>query len=513
MGRKRRGVLWMEKIKEILRLAEAGVSKTAIAESCNVSRQTVRDYITRAAAAGVGANELEGLNEERCRGVFEKKQGGRRIKDGELDFEYVSRELTRPGVTLLVLWEEYLRERPEGYSYSQFCSRYRVWSKEKKLVLRQEYRAGEKSLADYAGQKLQLHLDGRDEALEVPIFVGVLGASDLVYAEATLDEKTLSWIGALSRMYEYFGGVTQALVIDNATACVDSAMWYEPGINRAFSEFAEHYTVAVLPTRVRKPRDKGKAEEAVRLVEERILARLRNEHFTSLSQMNAAIRVLLEELNQRRMQAYGVSRRELFEQTERSHLKPLPALPFVIARWENVKANIDYHVVVDGHYYSVPNELVGRELQARVTEKTVEVFEQKRCVVAHLRSRERGKRTTIVEHMPHEHRYLSEWTPTRMLHWASNIGEQTKLQSETLLSSKAHPEQAYRAILGIIRLSKRYGAERVEAACARANAHGLASYRSIEAILRNGSDLTPCPEQEELKPVLHENLRGSRYYH
>lgn len=500
----------MEKVKEILRLHESGYSNAEISRSCQVSLPTIRDYTRKAAAAGVDYKRVGTIAESELRALFGKRTPGRRVKDGELDFERMRFELSRKGVTRQLLWEEYLRERPQGYSYAQFCQKYNDWLQVSEPRLRQDHKAGEKLFVDYAGLTIPIVDQNTGEIAAAQIFVAALGASNYTFAEAVESQELAHWLGSHVRAFEFFGGVTEIVVPDNLKSGVNSPCRYEPVINRAYQELAEHYGIAVIPARSKKPRDKAKVEEAVQNVERRILAKLRDRSFFSVAELNEAIKPLLSELNLRQQQDYGVSRAKLFEDLDKPALRPLPKDKFHFAAWKQVRVNIDYHVEFKRHYYSVPYELVHQELWLRVTERVVEVFRDGVRLVSHLRDDTPGRHTTLKEHMPAEHRYMQEWTPTRLLDWGAKIGPETKNQLDAILRSRVHPEQAYRSCLGLLSLAKRFSASRLEAACGKLNAMGVASMRSVKSMLQTNNDQV----KQEHKPgtsswlVKHSNIRG-----
>ncbi len=316
-------------------------------------------------------------------------------------------------------------------------------------------------------------------------------------------------------MLAFLDEVPRQIVPDNLRAGVLRANWYEPGLNPTYRDFAEHYSTAILPTRVRRPRDKAKVEVGVLVVERWILARLRNQQFFSLAELNAAIAVLLVDLNERPMRKLGVSRRQLFEQLDKPALAPLPAEPFVYAEWRIRRVALDYHVDIDGHYYSVPYRLLREQVEARVTARMVEVFHRGERVAVHVRGGIRGRHTTLAEHMPQAHRRHAEWNIARIRREASAIGPGTATLTTLILESRPHPEQGFRACLGIIRLVRSYGRDRVEAACARGLEIGARSYGSVQSILRHGLDRQSGAagvRRDEL-PLIHPNIRGSDYYH
>lgn len=432
------------------------------------------------------------------------------------DFGAVDLERRRPGVTLELLHLEYLEKHADGYGYSQFCEYYRRWQKRHRLSMRQVYRAGEKAFVDYSGKRPAVVDPQTGERQPVELFVAVLGASNHTYAEATRTQRSCDFIASHVRTVEYWGGTPALFIPDQLRSGVSGPDRYEPGLQRTYQEMAEHYGTAVLPARPRKPRDKAKVEVAVQIAQRWILARLRNEIFHSLGALNERIAELLEDLNDRVMRRYGKSRRQLFEELDRPALRPLPAQRFVWGEWHNVGVNIDYHVDVEHHYYSVPFTLVHERLEVRLTAATIEVFHKSRRVASHVRSYARGGFTTLADHMPKIHRDHAEWTPTRMIRWAETVGPRTAELVEAIIRDKPHPEHGYRACLGILRLGRRYGNERLEAACARAVVVRARTVASVESILKKGLDRQPLPTpagEEPARPsISHDNVRGPDYY-
>ena len=504
----------MRKIREVLRLYHAaGMSVRAIARSVKASPSTVGEYIRRAEVHGLGWPLPESLDD----GELEHRlfpapapSGTRRPLP---DWSEVHRELRRKGVTLALLWQEYKASHPEGLQYSQFCERYRAFASSLDVVMRQEHRAGEKMFVDYAGQTVAVVDRETGEERQAQVFVAVLGASSYTFAEATWTQTLPDWTASHVRAFEFFGGCPELVIPDNLRSAVSRAQRYEPDINPTYHDLADHYGVAVLPARAKRPRDKAKVEVAVQVVERWILAALRNRTFFSLAELNAAIARLLERLNARAFRKLPGSRRSLFEQLERPALRALPIERYVFAEWKKVRVNIDYHVEVDGHYYSVPHALVRRQLDVRLTATTVECLCRGRRVASHPRSVLKGRHTTADEHMPEKHRQMGQWTPQRFIRWAEKIGPNTAALITAVLGSRRHPQQAYRPCLGVLRLANTYGEARLEAAAARAMAIGTHSYRSVASILAHRLDENQ-PEQIELgAPIEHDNIRGPGYYH
>lgn len=509
--------LSMRKTREILRLKwELGRTHREVATSLGIGLGTVSLVLERAQAAGLRREAVGSLSEaeldERLYRRAEVILGDR----PQPDFVYIHTELRRPGVTLQLLHYEYLERHPQGYAYSQFCERYRRWAKRQRRSMRQIHHGGEKLFVDYAGKRPKVIDPATGVEQEAELFVAALGASSFTYAEATWTQQSPDWIGSHVRAFEYLGGVPRATVPDQLRSAVATPSRYEPRIQRTYEELAEHYGTVILPARPASPRDKAKAEVAVQVAERWILARLRNQRFFSLEELNERIGELREELNGRTMRVYGASRRELFERLDRPALRPLPDKRFLYGEWKRVRVNIDYHVDVDRHYYSVPHALVGEDLDARVSATTVEIFHRGARVASHVRRHRRGAHTTVAEHMPKAHRQHLEWSPSRFVRWARTIGPKTRELVEAILADRPHPEQGYRSCLGILRLAKRYHPERLEAASARALKVGARSYRHVDSILKHGLDRLDDGESapaESRSVILHENVRGGRYYH
>jgi transposase len=504
----------MRKIQEVLRLKwESGLSNRAIARSCSISPTTVSEYVRRTQAAGLSWPLPENLDEDQLyRLLFPKPAPPSERVIPEPDWKTIHTELRRKSVTRRLLWLEYREAHPDGYGYSRFCEIYRLWAKKLDPPMRLSHKAGEKVFVDYAGQTVRIVDPETGEIREAHIFVAVLGASSYTYAEGHWAEDLPNWIGGHVRALAFFGGAPEIIIPDNPKVGVKHPSRYEPDINPTYQDMAEHYNTVVLPARVRRPKDKAKVEVGVQVVERWILARLRNRTFFGLAELNQSIRELLEELNNRLMQHLGKSRRELFEELDRPALKPLPAEPYQFAIWKKAKVNIDYHVEFDKHYYSVPHRLISEKVFIRATERTVEVFHKYCRVASHPRSRIRGRHTTQAEHMPANHRHYAEWSPDRFLRWAEDIGPQTRALIEAALTSRRHPQQAYRTCLGILGLAKRFTKERLEAASGRALASGIHSYRGIKNILDTGLDQVPLEEPASVSLDPHTNIRGPSYY-
>ncbi len=507
--------LTMRKIREVLRLKwECGLSNRAVARSCSISHSTVAEYVRRAEEAGLSWPLPSDLGEDELLGhLFPKAPDTSSRVIPCPDWEWVHGELRKKSVTLRLLWVEYREEHPSGYGYSQFCALYRTWAKRLKPSMRITHKAGEKAFVDYAGQTIPVIDPETGEVRQAQIFIGVLGASNYTYVEAQWSQELPNWISGHVRMFEFFGGVPEIVVPDNLKAGVKHPCRYEPDLNPTYQDLAEHYGVAVIPTRPRKPKDKAKAEVGVQVAERWILARLRNCPFFGLVAVNHAISELLDPLNERPMEHLGQSRRELFEMLDQPALKPLPEEPYEFAVWKKARVNIDYHIEFGKHYYSVPYSLIHEEVYVRATESTVEIFYNNRRVASHPRLNIQGRHTTLAEHMPPAHQKYLEWPPERLIRWADTIGPQTAQLVQALLESRKHPQQAYRSCLGVLRLAESYGAKRLEAACRRALPAGIRSYKGVKNILHAKLDRVELEEPSPVVPKFHDNVRGQSYYH
>jgi transposase len=505
----------MRKIREVLRLVIGeGLSRRQAAAATGSPYSTIADHLARAERAGLGWPLPEGMDDGELEArLFARAEAPPSSSRPLPDWAEVHRELRRKGVTLQLLWMEYRERHPDGYGYTQFCRHYRTWQGRLDLVMRQEHRAGEKLFVDFPGMTIPIVDPDSGEVWQAQLFVAVLGASNYTYAEAFPSQELPHWIGGHVHAFDFFGGCAAIVVPDNLRSAVSRAHRYEPDINPTYAEMAAHYGCAVIPARSGKPRDKAKVEQGVLLAERWILAALRQRTFFSLAEANAAIRERLAWLNERPFRKLPGSRRELFESLDRPALRSLPARPYEFAEWHSAKVNIDYHVEVDRHWYSVPHQLVGQVCDARVTAAVVEVLHRGRRVASHPRSAQQGRFTTEPAHMPEAHRRHAEWSPSRIVAWAERSGPATSALVTEIMASRPHPEQGFRSCLGIMRLGRRYGEARLEAAAIRALAIGAHSYRSVESILKAGLDGLPLPGTEP-GPTIgdHANVRGPAYY-
>jgi transposase len=507
--------LSMRKIREVLRLRLGqGLPQRAVAESLGLSQGAVNSYMARARRAGLGWPLPDGLDDAGLEALLYPPPTDVAREQRPLpDWAVVHRELRRPNVTLSLLWEEY-RGGPGvegGFGYSWFCDLYREWVGRLKPTLRQVHTAGDRVFVDFAGHTMEVIDGATGEIHRAEIFVAALGASSYIFAQATWTQSLPDWIAAHVAMLAFIGGVPRQIVSDNLRAGITRACFYEPLVNRTYADMASHYGTAVVPARPYKPRDKAKVEVGVQVVQRWILARLRNRRFFSLAELNQAIGELVAQLNDRPMRGWGTTRRALYEQLDRPALGELPPTPYEYADWKRCRVNLDYHIEIAKHFYSVPFRLLREEVEARITCKTVEIFHRGKLMATHLRSLRPYRPTTTPEHMPSSHRRYRDWTHERILREAATVGDDAAALVEIILRARPHPEQGFRSCIGILRLVTRYDAERVDAACARALALGTRSYSSVATILKNAQEKKAAdPEQPSL---FHENIRGPGYYH
>ena len=506
----------MRKIREVLRLDSLGLSQRQIALSCCVGQATVSNYLKAAEQAGLKWPDIAEWGEERLVEALAPAGPAAplRAQWPEPDYAAIRQQLqTHKHVTLQLLWEEYRQQHPDGYRYSRYCELYRRWLRHQEVALRHEHKAGEKLFVDYAGPTISTHDPATGDVREAQLFVAVLGASNYTFAEATWTQGLGDWIGSHMRAFEFFQGAPAIVVPDNLKSGVTKACRYEPGVNRTYEEMAAHYGVAVVPARPLKPKDKAKVEGGVLIVERWILAALRKRKFFSLGEANQAIGELLARLNQRGFRKREGSRQSLYEQLDKPALRPLPCERYQYGEWKSARVNIDYHVELEHHWYSVPYQLTQQEVELRATATTVEIFHKGLRVASHARSYALHCATTVEEHRPKAHQRYLAWTPSRLVDWAATIGPATAQLFERIMQTKRHPEQGYRSCLGILRLGDQYPKQRVEAAARRAVTLNACSYQSLKSILKNNLDGTEPESAPAPKPPLdHPNLRGPNYF-
>ena len=508
----------MRKIKDVMRLSAQGLSARKIAASLGLSRGAVGAYQDRARAVGLAWPVPEDLTDADLEGaLFPQSAQVLSVAFPQPDWAHVHTELRRKGVTLSLLWEEYRAVHPDGYGYSRYCELYRRWEGRLSPVMRQHHVAGDRLFVDYAGATLEVACPKTGEIRAAQIFIATLGTSNYTYVEATWTQSLPDWIASHVRALAFFGGAPAQVVSDNLKSGVTKACFYEPTINRTYADLAAHYDTAIVPARPRKPKDKAKVEGAVLIAERWIVARLRNLRFFALDDLNAAITALNAQINTKVSRHLGASRQDLFDRLDRPALKPLPVAAYVYAEWKLCTVALDYHVDVERHYYSVPHQLLRQKVWVRITARTVEVFANGKRVASHTRTSSNRQHTTVRDHMPSSHRGYADWTPERIKRQAAGIGANCAILVDVILRDRRHPEQGFRACMGIMRLAKLHGTDRLEGACERALAINARSYASVKSILQNNLERRrrdrTADGTTDGPAIAHINIRGAGYFH
>jgi transposase len=503
----------MRTIRELIRLGLSHqISARDVGRSLKISHPTVQKYMQTVKTAGLDWSAIEQMDDEQLKQLLRNVRGRKQNIEKPLpDYAYIHQEMKKPGVTMLLLWQEYLEANPAGYKLAQFRHYYYDYVKKIDVTLRQRYKFGEILFVDYAGQTVPIYDRLTGAINEAQIFVAVLGGSNYTYAEATADQGLPSWTGSHVRSFEYFGGVPAVVIGDNLKAAVNKAHRYEPDINPTYREMAAHYGCVIMPARAYKPRDKAKVECGVLVVERWILAALRHRKFFSLGELNEAIRELLVILNRRQFKKMDGSRESVFLSHEKSALKALPVHAWEYAQWKKATVNMDYHVELDKYYYSVPYVLAHESVYVRYTRHVVEIFHNNKRVASHVKNPQE-RYSTQPEHMPKAHQEILGVTAEKLIDQARSIGIKAKELIEHILEDRKYPPQGYRSCLGIIRLSKNYPLSRLENACARALAIGGYSYTSVANILKSGLDQQVVMQRPQQINIEHENIRGGGYF-
>jgi transposase len=508
----------MTKIKQFIRLKQSGYSQRKIADMLVIHRDTIRKYEQHLEVLGCNYEELLSQEDELLEGLFDKPEHKPADKQ-RFDllysfFPYADKELARVGVDRQNLWQEYIERYPDGYTYAHFCRGYKQWKKAQQVSAHFEHKAGDKLFIDFTGKKLGIVDKKTGEIKRVEVLVAVLGYSHYTYVEATLSQKKGDFISAIENALHYCGGVPQALVTDNLKSAVAKGCKYEPQLNETFEGFANHYRTTILPTRVYKPKDKAIVEGAVNIIYKRVFAPLRDRVFFNLTELNQAIWELLDKHNEKGFKERGHSRKILFEQIEKPSLAPLPGDKYELNTygWHIVHKNGHVYLYEDKHYYSVPYTYIGKRLKVVYNNTQVEIYYHHQRIAAHQRDRRDFAYTTVPAHMASAHRFVSEWSPEKFISWASDIGGPTKAMVEKIIETKSHPEQAYKACLGVLHMGKKVGKERLNKACARAMYYESYGYRVVKKILAQGLEQEPVQLEIPIPIPKHDNLRGQQYY-
>ena len=509
-----RGGLCMRSVREILRLRlDLKLSSREAASSCGVHHKTVSEYEKRVLEVGLSWDDIKDMDDERLRELVRSNLDQTEPERPLPSPEYITKELKRRHVTRRTLWLEYKATHPDGYEYSQFCYYIGKYLTDPELTMHIEYKAGERMFTDYAGDTMPITNPKTGEIAPAYIFVSCLGSSSLIYTEGTENMQEANWMSSHIRALEFYGGCPEVIVPDNTKTAVKTPNRYEPDINPLFGDMATHYGCAVIPARVRKPKDKAMVEKSVQAVETMILGPLRNRVFFSIHELNTALWEGLEKVNTQKMQRLGVSRRELYDEIEKAALRPLPISRYSFREWAKAKVGYNYHIWFGKHYYSIPYRYAGRDVDIRASSTLLEVLSGNRRIASHLRSYHIGGYTTLDEHMPPAHQaYADKWPPERLVSWALEVGPKTKELVEIILKKAVHPQQKYNSCQGIIKLKSQYGRERLEMAARRAVKCNATSYQSMKSILESGLEKEPIRKTPQYVPSGHENIRGGDYY-
>lgn len=507
----------MMTLKQLIQLKAKGLKNRQTAKVLGVSRRTVNKYVKRIEQRGLLYEELLKCDEPELEKLFESPKpasSDERLKVLEQWMPYLDRELKKVGVTRWNAWAEYRNQHPDGYGYTRFCTHYQQWKKRSDVSMHFEHKAGDKLYVDYTGSKLYITDRKTGEPRAVEVLVAVLGCSQYTYVEATLTQKKEDLITAIENALHYMGGVPGGIVTDNLKAAVSKASKYEPVLNETFQDFALHYGTTILPTRSRKPRDKGLVEGAVNIVYRRIFSVLRKSTFFSLADLNLAIGELLIAYNMIHFQGKEHSRKDLFCEVEKAALASLPVSRYELRKYAFLTVLKSSHIwlVEDKHYYSVPYRYLGEKLKVVYTFTQVEIYAKAERVALHRRSVQPYRYTTVKDHMPSSHNFVSDWNPEKFLSWADGIGTPTRSVIEKILASKSHPEQAYKSCVGILGFARKVGNERLNNACKRAIYYQSYSYQGVKSILDKGLDKQKVTEEKQYVLPLHDNIRGKDYY-
>lgn len=507
----------MDKLRSVIRLHTEGRGKKFIASYLDVSKNTVKKYIELFKQTGLTYQEVSQLSDGEVYRLFQmpsEKELPERLQTLRAFFPKVQKEVKRPGVTRLHMWQEYIQKHPDGYGKTQFFHYYNKWRGTTKPSMRIAHKAGDKLYVDYTGKKLQLVSQESGECLDVEVFVSILGASQLIYVEATFSQSKEDFIQSIENALFYYDGVPLAIVPDNLKAAVTKSHRYEPTLNETFRDFAEHYGTTILPARAYRPKDKALVEGAVKIVYQCIYTALRNRHFFSLKELNEAIWQELEVLNNRKLVGRTYSRKELYDEVEKKQLGPLPEQKYQMKHtsWATVMKTGHVLLQEDKHYYSVPYRFIGRKVKLIWSLKQVWIYLNYECIASHERQKSPYNYTTIEDHLASSHKFIARWNPDYFRNWARGIDPSVEQLICNILEKKRYPEQAYRSCVGVLGLAKKVGNERLAKACERALDYGICNYKIVQSILEKGLD--EQKQDKEPKPTIppHDNIRGKDYY-
>ena len=508
----------MKKVRELLQLKLVhGLSIREAAHRLNIGKTAASEYFSGFSSCGLTLEEALALSDSDLAGLLDLKKATKNIRYQDLcsKFEYFEKELKRKGVTLYLLWTEYLQGNPHGYAYSQFCFHFEKWEKVQNVSMRMEHKAGDKMYVDFTGVKHAVIDSQTGEITEYEVFVAVLGCSQYAYVEAIASQTKADWVQVNENALRFFGGVPCAIVPDCLKSAVTKADKYEPVINQTYSDFGRHYGTTILPARALHPKDKSLVEGFVRMAYTRIYAPLRNEIFHSLAELNLSFLEQLDLHNQKHFQGRKFSRKDIYMEVERNELKSLPIAFYDLKEFMNVRVQYNYYVYLkpDLHYYSVPVQYVGKMVLITYNNHLIEIYHDNIRIAMHIRNRKPYDYTVDKTHRPPNHQYIAEWTTERYLNWGQKIGTEAQEVVQKIFESKAQPEQGFRSCMGILNLTKKYSKDDFLKACKKALYTGCISYKFIANTLKTKSfNLDVEEELKLITTILHENIRGKEGY-
>lgn len=503
----------LRKIRKVLELHfNENLSQEKIGYALSISRSAARDYLMRYRALGVPWSEGSELSDNELEALLFPRVGNSRKP--QPDWKYIHKEMKRKGATLAVLYEEFLDTHPDAISYSQCCRRYKEYAQKLPASSRNTYQAGQQIMVDYAGHTVDVVDQETGEQRSVQIFIGILPCSGYTYAEATWDQKKVSWISSHVRMFNFFGGTTSYLIPDNLKSAVTKAGWNDLVLNRTYEDLADHYGMLIEPTRPAKPKDKAPAENAVKHVERRILFCLRNHTFFGLSELNAKIYELLEKLNQKETKRMPIGRKRLFDELEKHELKGLPDKPYEYAEFKTQLVKQDYTVNIDNHAYSVPYQYIRQKVEVKITEHKISVYHNNNCIASHPKSSVIFGQTFNSLHMPENHKAIKQWSPERLLDVAGFIGKETLAFIESLKPTAMTEVVRYKSGTKLQKMVSEYGNKKLNQACLYAVESKICNLKQVENLLKNKFfKLINDVVQVDDGVSEHENIRGNNYYH
>jgi transposase len=507
----------MSKIRKVIKFHHNGKSKLFISNYLSLSRNTVKKYISHFKVLDISFEELNKKSDSELESIFSQKTVeciSPKLQELYNFFPKMERELNKVGVTVHLMWEKYFELYPDGFKSSQFRTHYKTWSKRVNPVMHMTHKAGDKMYVDYAGKTLSIVDKLSGEVKEVQFFVAILGASQYTYCEASYSQKKEDFIQSVENAMRFFGGTPAAIVPDNLKSAVIKSSRFEPTINETLADLAEHYETTILPARAYKPRDKSLVEGAVKILYSRVYVALKETHFFDLESLNSAIWLLLDKHNQKKLTGRPYSRLDLFLEDEQEKLRPLPIERFEIKyqSFATVMQNGHVQHSEDKNYYSVPYQYLKKRVKLLYTRSSVEIYYKFNRIAFHQRNHKPYVYVTNSEHLASSHQFVSEWSATRFIDWATNIDPVVGEFIVQIIESRNHPEQAFKSCMGVLSFEKKVGKQRLINACKRALEYQVYNFKIIQNILENNFDKAEKEDVTEQTLPEHNNIRGKNYF-